>query len=455
MTTAGFVPPDKWNQLLDVIESGLITSYVGGTFVRAKGGTILVQGNPPTAGLRLHEMSLGDFIPDPFKIVSSIMAAVTTELLSAVPTASQFAGVMSSRLVDAATSGADPSSAVGEVTGLFADAMGVLDSIADRVQEEIENINPIATALQSHFAEEDAKRPRNGDYIYTEEFGIIYTLFRQNDDGVPSGNTVFRVPFLIGEATWVAITTFPAPDLGALISSILGMALSLFTGLLAALVDGVIQAASAALKALFEALQEALEQIEDMLEQLLQVMAEIAAIWSAIHALQNSLSNVGDIVDGLSDGLDALQGAQDALQGAHDSLQTLVDGLKGQLDAAVTLEVIGGDGRSNIIKVLANTIGIDLKKTITWIDSAKGEGHSGTTLLFTDSHPHVEDVDWRTLYYISQSGKMMQAKVITNIAQGYPKEEALSDAMTLKSVEMCDDGEEVTKDILVKDVGDD
>lgn len=444
ISSTGLTPVEKWNRHVTETENNRVTKFINGQVVRGPGGTVLI-GPPAYHGPALHVLELSDFIPDPFSIIGHVTEIVTTRLLAAVPSAAQIANIITGPLTSAAASGTDPGSVVSSVEALFAEAVGVLGDINDIVQETIQDINPVATALEAHFEEPTSSRPRNGDYIYTEAAGILYILFRQNDEGIPSGNTIFRVPFEVDGVPWCAVTTFPAPDLGKMVEQIAGVVVNLLKSLVAAVVDAALQAVAAGLIALFNAIQE--------------ILGDIADIWEAIADILDLLNALNDLINDPDTGilkkladqaadLAALENALNALTDAFNTIKNLVDN-------RVEISAIGEDGKARVVAVFTAGEGVDKTQAFTWIQSEDGYGKRSRAILFADVETNVENIDWETIDYISQTGKMMQAPILTNIGQGYPKEEAKEGAMVLETTGICDPenpGTSTDKQVLTKEV---
>jgi hypothetical protein len=237
-----------------------ITGSPNGTTVAASIPRRSVSGVPS-----LHQVNFEDLVPNPFTVVQEVLDEVMDEffaalplpsaiasrisgiiseaLVTALPTASQIANTIASIVISVITgagSGGDigalfnplktavPNASIfaTAILELFADAFDVLDRINEFVDEKFQEYVNVGELITDHFAQEGTKQPRPGDYLYTEEFGILYTLFPvDKETGVPSTNLIFRIHFWIGRddpaqgqtrSEWCALTTFPAPDIAAI-----------------------------------------------------------------------------------------------------------------------------------------------------------------------------------------------------------------------------------------------
>ena len=255
--------------LADAVRANRILPGAGIRITGSPNGTTVAANIPK--GLRsgtpsLHQVDFEDLLPNPFTVVQEVMDDVFDAFFEALPTASavadEISGILSSALVEALptavqiadsvataitsilTGLGSPSSiktlfedlltAVPNATGivpqilaLFASAFDVLDRINEFVDAKFQEYINVGELISGHFAQEGVKQPRPGDYLYSEEFGILYTLFPVDEEtGVPTTNLIFRVHFEVGKApeagesdtraAWCALTTFPAPDLAAL-----------------------------------------------------------------------------------------------------------------------------------------------------------------------------------------------------------------------------------------------
>lgn len=443
----GLISPARWNRLVDAVEESMITSFVNGSYRRGKGGTAL-EGLAPYRGPSLHVMALADFIPDPFAIVGQVMESLTTDLLAAMPSATAIAGVITAPLEAAAGSGTSPGSVVAPVEALFGAAVAVLGTVEERVQDLIADINPVKTALEEYFAGPNRRQPKNGDYIYTEEVGIVYVLFRQNDEGIPSGNTIFRVEFEIEEVTWVAVTTFPAPDIGALIGPIASMAVTLLKSLASAVVDAAVQAVAAGLIALFAALETLQSAVDALASALASMLSKLNALDDIIKdpetGVLKQLADQQGLIDDLQSQIGLLDLLLDDLIGDLSELAGKVSTIEGQLASAPSVDVINTAGYAVNVKVLTAGEPVDVRSPITWIDSDSGAGQSAQMLIW-DQNPNTLNVDWRVVDYISQIGDMMKVKVLTLINEGYPKGEAVDGSMEKEDLNVCHNGQPATR----------
>lgn len=394
----------------------------------------------PPPGPRLHVLELEDLIPDPLKITADVLDTVTTEAIAALPSPGAIAAIITAPLSAAASNGTAPASVAAAVAALFSGALAAVAGAGALVNELIEDINPIKNVLETYFNGPDAKRPRNGDYIYTEIAGIVYILFRQENE-IPSGNTIFRVPFEINYGTpaaphmvtWVAMTLVPAPDLGALVKQIIELALKLLQSMIAAVVDAAVQGVSAGLIALHTVIQDILE--------------EILAIWDAINNLTDGIG--GFDPSGILSRLGNLEAWKDVI--VPD-----VAAIKALTDARLDVTVLGADGVEKTINVFTAANGADKKVEITWITSHEGAGRKATFIVLSAVTSNTTNVDWREHFYLDDGLSSKVTKVLTMIGEGYPKANPDGETYELHSVDVCEEGEEESETIqVVKKSGED
>lgn len=255
--------------LADAVRANRILPGTGIRVTGSPNGTTVAANIPRAVGVgaaSLHQVGFEDLLPHPMTIAQEVMDDVFDAFLAALPTATAVAGVvsdiLSTALVNALPTAAEIAEAVQEtitailtgigsassiadlfnelltvvpnasvfassILALFSQAFEVLDQINEFVDAKFQEYVNVGDLLTNHFSQDGVKQPRPGDYLYTEEFGILYTLFPVDPEtGIPTTNLIFRIHFTLGapakngepdtRATWCALTTFPAPDIAAL-----------------------------------------------------------------------------------------------------------------------------------------------------------------------------------------------------------------------------------------------
>ena len=290
----------------------------------------------------------------------------------------------------------------------------IIDMVDAKVEEIFGKVDPVRSALENYFTTR-GKRPRSGDYIYTDEIGICYTLFKEtsDDDGTyPTPNLIFRVPFMVGNSTegeggtqFYALTTFPFPDIAECVKTILKAVVKFITALLGSTFEGIVQAimdaVAQALYALYELLWEFIEMLLEMIQQL---FAMIEALWAAINALWGALSDLAaSLMETFSNMLDALGqdlGNQISDLGAEigelwqelgiidADLNDLTEILKDLIEKTTFVNVIDNQGKAITIKVLEKTgVDIDMRQQLNWVHGITGTSYQAKALYWDLTTP--------------------------------------------------------------------
>ena len=454
--------------LSDAIRANRVLPGAGIRITGSPYGTTVALSVPPagpSSTLRLHDIGLIDLIPNPQTIITEVLEDVLDLFFAAVPAATQVANSVADLATAALTSalptankvassvqslvssiltgsggGSNPSnlfsnlsdaapeaSAVFDaIAPLFDSAFGVLDQINELIDAKFQEYSGLGSSISDHFRNKKTA-PRPGDYLYTEEMGILYTVFPVNPEtGIPSTNLIFRVHFTIGEGEnavrWCALTTFPAPDIAAfcrmiarLLRKLIEQAIELAAAAAqAALAIGaeLLESAASSLLAIADgvaqAVKAAIQILRDLIDQILQ---QIQELWQAISALQAALNSA---FNSLRDDLSALetyardhinsiwehfntlwdyvfaaeQFAQDHINSIWEhfdslwehlatvqgELQTALNEALGKLNISKTLRYIGIDGREQTLNVLTPpgaeiTAGEDMFKDLKYLDN--------------------------------------------------------------------------------------
>ncbi len=398
--------------------------------------------SPPESGgggggsPKLWDVPLTGLMVDPFTLAAKVLEDTSTNWQNAIPNEGDLSNILSNIFSGLTRESNSPGSIAGVIEGLFSSIEGVVGGVHTSVSTILSNFAPIAGTLSANFNTLE-KRPSDGDYIYTDEFGIVYTIFKKQATppagiATPTGNLIFRVEFdvTIDEVvtTHVAITTFPSPDVGRLLSVLLGYVVNFIkqiTGAaVSALASMVFDGIVAGLNALFTELKELLDELETALRALIAALqAELDTLTATVAALadslQNEISNLQGQLDTLQSAIDGLNGRMNALELAMDALQAALDAI--DLDPAdfVTITVIGADGKYNTIKVLESTAGATAEREITWIDSDTGFGKRGKVIVAQNAPvptPNVADVSWRKIDYVHPGGRTYTMHCLVRVA---------------------------------------
>lgn len=461
------VTAERLNDILTMIEATRLNPGAGYRITRTHDGTTLAIDSyeisrPP----KLWKVSLEDVDLDPMTIATKVINMLMEEVLPIVSNPSQFTSIFYgflSNIIGAITSGnAGSASGVKElIENILTPIYGIIDTVDDKVETMLNKIDPIRDTLERYF-DARGKRPRSGDMIYTDEFGICYTIFKEteDEDGVyPTPNLIFRVPFEIGKTEetegtkYYALTTFPMPDIAEIVKTVIKAVVDFVSALLGSSFEGLTQsimdAVAQAIFALYDLLWATIEEIFNMIDNL----------WNAIDSLSSALgNNIDEILDRI---------------GVND---TSISNLEKQLNSAVNLSVIASDGVAHTIRVLSDIADSDQRietswidkdgialsgkkliweysglieqplKDITWIDSDNGEGHRAKTFLWDDIHPNVVNVDWRPVKFIGSDGYGYEYPFLLRIDQSHPVEH--NHTANPVEVDVCDGAETVKKTIV-------
>ena len=397
------------------------------------------------------------------------------EILEVISDPGQFAGIFTGVLMQIvnAITGGGVGSAEGiksMIEGIMSPIYGIIDSIDGKVEEIFGNVDPIRSSLENYFTTR-GKRPQNGDMIYTDELGICYTIFKEtsDDDGIyPTPNLIFRVPFMIGKSAegdggtvFFAMTTFPFPDIAECVKTILKALVDFISNLIGAAFEGLAQAildtVGEALSALFEKLYEIIEEILKMIDQIWAILNGLVNAFNGLMAelaqlqteLENLAKDLADSLTGIREDLEDVLREMREWDKLWQNLSDRIDELKEILDAAEEASVIFANGHEGIIKVLTSSVGADLRKDITWIDSDNGMGHRAKTFLWDEFYPNIKDVDWRPLEYIGADGKSYKTHFLIQLKE---MESATTPTGKIEPLEVliCNDGEPEKKWLLEK-----
>jgi len=383
-------------------------------------------------GPRLHNVTgLIEALTDPFSIAADVLQSVIGSI--SIPDSASFITTLAGYFTDVLNGGSAPSKAtittlVGTVINDVSDLFGNIE--AATTAELASRATGIPGTLEAYFSATDAPAPHNGDYIYNEGIGIVYVIFRQVE-GVPSSNTIFRVPFDVNGTTWVALTTFPAPDIGALLQTIANLvftAVGALMSLLAALIVNSIMA-------LFEFISEILPLIEEA------IAAAIEILRAALTALIDALGLRIDAIEALLANITTANLIN--RDGWMETVTVLNSEVIGDIKEPVTYLRDDGGAITADMLFWNNVPGVNRKKEITWMDSSTGIGQKAKVLVWDHTAPNIVDVDWRKIYWMGQNGTHWAAKVLSLNTEGYPKIEDYSPGPLYNAADVvtCDNGE--------------
>lgn len=456
------VTAERLNDLIAMVEACRLQNGVGYMLNRSTNGTTFtVLDNEFNRPPKLWKVSLEDIDLDPATIISKVINAVMDEIINVVSDPAQFTNIFFgflAQIIGAITSGnaGSASGVKGMIEGVMRPIYDIIDLVDAKVEEIFGEVDPVRSALENYFTSR-GKRPRSGDYIYTDEIGICYTLFKEtsDEDGkYPTPNLIFRVPFTIGKnaegeggTQFYALTTFPFPDIAECVKTILKALVNFIASLLGSTFEGIVQAIMNAVSQALYALYELLwEFIEMLLEMVNQIFAVINAIWGAIADLLADIANLTQGIDDIRGVVDDILNQITGLEGKDTLLSSLIDALWDFLLNSPIVEVINTNGRAHLIQVLDEISAVDLRSNITWIDSNDGIGHRAKTLLWDEVSPNVVNVNWCELEYVGADGNSYMDRFLMRLD--------LNSTPTNKvqptEVQVCEDGNPTTKTFLEK-----
>ena len=423
---------------------------------------------------KLWAINLSDLNLDPFTVASKVMNSTLSDWIGAVPTASQLAGIFTNAFADITRESGSPPSIYSAVEGLFSGMSGVVNSIQDQIDSLLNDFAGIASSLSGHF-NNLGEFPQNGDYVYTQEFGIVYTIFEKESGGPgqasPDGNLIFRVEFNVtaevdGEdvvKSFVAITTIPAPDVSALVDTILGYILAFLQQVIASLAEGVLEGVFGGIVA---GLQALFEEIEELLEGLLaELEARIAALEALIQGILADIAALFADVGSLSDAIDVVNGLIDDIQAEVISvladavaLNARVTAIETQLAAAEDIVVMMADGTYGSISALSYTPGATARREIVWVDSITGYGKR-THFLVAQNEPAATatgqdyDIGYRKVDYIHPDGTTYTVYPLVRVTgnEAGPTDTNDFPNWPITDIEICENNSPVSKQALLRD----
>ena len=457
------ITAERLNDMCSMIEAIRLQNGVGYMLNRSTGGTTFtVLGDEFNRPPKLWKVSLNDVDLDPATIISKVINAIMDEIINIVSDPSQFTGIFLgflSQIIDAIMSGnaGSASGIKGMIEAVMQPIYGIIDTVDAKVEEIFGKVDPVRSTLESYFTTR-GKRPRSGDFIYTDELGICYTLFKEvsdSDGTYPTPNLIFRVPFSIGKnaegeggTTFYALTTFPFPDIAECVKTILKALVNFISSLLGSSFEGIVQAildaVGQALNVLYEMLMELIEMIMELISELFAIINEI---WEMLNSLLQQLLDLESLAEDLQNQIGDLFDELDEQNGLIDELNGLIDDIWDWLENAPFIDYIDADGNVSSAMVLEDFgTYYDARSNITWIDSDNGMGHRAKALLWEEQSPNIVNVDWRDLEYVGADGNSYTDKFLMRL----DKNSTPTNKVAPTQVQVCENGSSTTKNFLEK-----
>jgi len=480
--------------LTDAVRANRLLPGNGIRIAQSPNGTTIAA-VPPSglySGLTLHAMPLALLAPDPFTLLQRALDDVLELFQSALPSAEKVASTLSSVLLSAISNGIPSAAAIADAVfkllssafsgsffgggnpisqllsgltshlpdaasledtllSLFADAFDLLSNITEFIDAQFQKYVHVGENITRYFAQTKTS-PRPGDYIYTEESGIAYTLFPVNAKGHPSTNLIFRVHFKIGKEPdanepdtrqlWCAMTTFPAPDLGALCRMIAGILHSMLGQVLSTAAAIAAAAPAAALGAVGQVVGNTGDGIS-------QGAATALSTWIQTMPVTDAISSSGETIF-FKTVTPAWYGSPVftyiPIVGADGQAHTA--GVFGDVAAPIStshnIVYIGSDGQTWTVPSLFQSTQIPLqteRANHNFIDPL-GQSWTGDIIVFTGSLRQQNDLV-QNISYIDKNWGVMEMEVL---AINPPV--TTTERCNIITLEACDNGKPRTLEVL-------
>ncbi len=504
--------------LADAVRANRVLPGVGIRITGSASGTT-VAANVPRASRggstqTLHQVDFEDLIPDPFKIMQEVMDEILNRFYSALPTAETIAtvianqmlnmddymptaeavgNIIASRIESYLIGGSVPALSFENLFDRFANsapsatqiadalmpyfqpALDVMEGIDALVQEKYEQYANVGTLITAHFAganaaEGEAKPgpPSPGDYLYCEEGGILYTMFPVGfESGIPTANLVWRIHFQIGtgdnQVWWCALTTFPAPDVGAICrllgrigKDLIEKSVALIAGPVAGLTRTFARLLKKALGKLDEipdaigkALKKALDRLWDAINNVPALIANaVGLIWDEINgniwpSLTYALDGIALLWEEINNGLyPAIAANEEAIAAMQEIITSLVADIALLKNPLNSITYVGHDGQLYTVPSLAlgTCIGVTKQMDIDWI-GIDGNGHAMKVLMWDGTYM-PEAINSEEITVIHEDGTTSTIHTVGVVIPGNP-------AFTPKDIGLCEDGTPTTERFLI------
>ena len=264
---------------------------------------------------RIWKVNLAELQLDPITLLFRVLKSVSSEIVAAVSNPSVFYDAIIGYFNDFIDVIMNPDyDGDGEFTTSDISAqidaivdnilLPIIDGIDNKVEVVCGDALPISNALSEYFS---SQLPQNGDYIYTDELGLCYTIFQEDkENNCPTPNLIFRVRFSIAGVNYYALTLFPFPDIAecakTLLESIVGWIKSFISSSIQGLVNAILDMANGIIKKalnLKEILDTAMKAADAALEASMQMLEQFATDANAIA--NDALRRVGSAMESITD----------------------------------------------------------------------------------------------------------------------------------------------------------
>ena len=417
----------------------------------------------------IWEADFNNITLDPFTLIKKLFDDLSGDLVNAIPTESDFNAVLQGVFSSLTRQSSTPSSVASSLVALFAPLYTIINSVNSRVTQLLQGGSGIKSTLQNLFSNEGAF-PRNGDFIYTTEFGNIYNIFEVSSprgNFNPPDNLIYSINFSLNingdQRNFIAIATLPVPNIAEMVKSLLEFPLDLMSkgisnglsSLTTSSFDGIISGLQSLFTELDAVIQQILGQIQSLLSSIAILEGQITFLQGQISALwaQSGLNTTA--IAALTTEIAALQLQVTAIEAEVLDHETRISDLELVLDSFDDVDVIGADGNYVTLKVLESTAGGTAKREITWMDVTTGLGIRSSFLIAQNEPtptPATGAVDYRKVDYIHPDGTTYTVYPIVKITgpQAGPTDTNDFPNYGKDTVSLCENGTPVEKEILTQ-----
>ncbi len=383
------VTAERLNDICSMVEANRVQNGVGYMLNRTANGTTLNINQENNRPPKLWRIDLNDIPFDPLSILSTVLKWASEELVDVIGDVAEFTSIFEELLNTLSSS--ITSGEAGSASGIedfyesyLSPINAIIDGVDAKVDELLNKTVPIQSTLVSFF-DKLGRKPRSGDMIYTDEFGIVYTIFREQEDdegAYPTQNLIFRVPFTLGiteedtvGTTFYALTTFPMPDIAECVKTIIEMFTNFVLTLIGTSLEGLVQA-------ILNAMSKALNDLYEILLDLIQDI-EVGSIPS-LDDIINDIASLQDEVESLSDRIFG-EDDSDTTKSITDELAELSTSLRDLLSTSTEISWIDKDGNAKQGKLPVSdlvTLSSQLKQEVSWIDAPSGSSYVANALIW-------------------------------------------------------------------------